>query len=171
MLAATTREILNRIRTGQFDLSEVSDLEQLSMGGLIRDLADSYPITFQERSIKSKLEVGLARSVRYELSFARQPRSTFPAVRVSTVLRGCLLVSGYSDAVGEVTAVSAIRIWPAKRPDATLVVSMGRGMKVDRTPDGWQRKPLEPKSTRLSEELLQRHGWRFDILSPTGTTP
>jgi hypothetical protein len=171
MLASHTRELINRVRSGQFELADVADIEQLSARAFIQELNESYPIVFQERSVKSKLEIGLARSVKYELAFSRRSNSVFPVVRICTVLRGCLLLSCYDDGLSELTAFASIRASAMRHPVHGLALKTSRGFKLDRTPDGWQLKSLEPKSVKLTEEVLGNRGWRFDVLSPIGGKP
>ena len=117
--------------------------------------------------MKQKREIGLARTVRHELSMSRNVDSLFTSVRLHVVLHRCLLISCYNDAVSEVTAIATIRLLPSSSQQTkAAIVKMDRGFKLDKTPDGWIIKRLGRKSTKLSEEFLKARGWRFDVLSP-----
>jgi hypothetical protein len=168
MLTTQTRELLERLRTGNLAASDASDLEHMAAGSLIQDLQLIYPIVFQERTLKQKREIGLARMVRYELSLSRNVESLFTSVRLHAVIHRCILISSYDDAVSEITTTRSIRLLPVFQPVKSAIVKMDRGFKLDKTPDGWTVKRLGRKSTKLSEEFLRARGWRFDVLSPVG---
>jgi len=171
MLTSNTRELLDRLRTGQLAVSDVADLEHLSAQSLIRELQAHYPVVFQQRALRQKQETGLARRVSHEFAIQARADRLFPRVQVCARLWGCLLVSSYDDVVSELTVIASIQVLPSRRPVQGLILKMDRGYKLDRTPDGWAVKPLQRCSVKLSEEQLKGRGWRFDVLSPLGRKP
>ena len=42
------------------------------------------------------------------------------------------------------------------------MLGMRAGTKLEKSPDGWEVKPLQRRTTFLSEEFLKGRGWRFD---------
>jgi hypothetical protein len=46
---------------------------------------------------------------------------------------------------------------------------MGRGYKLDRTPDEWVVRPLKRQRVALSEEFLRKRGWKFQAMFPFWT--
>ncbi|MBV8677091.1 MAG: hypothetical protein JO355_07975 [Planctomycetaceae bacterium] len=79
MIAAETRELLRRLRSGRMDVANTGALEKFSANVLIEDIKNFYNILFQERQVGNKHEVGLARSLKVEFS-VRRIRSSHPSI-------------------------------------------------------------------------------------------
>jgi hypothetical protein len=166
MLATQTKELLQQIRSGTFDVANATTLEQLSSRQFLSDLRNLYPVLFQERRVGRKQEIGLARSLKFELSGRELSDSLFRPVILVRVLRKCLLVSTYDDSIGEITMAASIRVRPGGGASRGVILKMGRGYKLDRTPDGWVLTPLQRRSVSLTEEFLAKRGWNFAASSP-----
>jgi hypothetical protein len=169
MLAFQIKDLLHLLRSGKLDVASVAPLEQLVASGLIADLRSLYPVMFQERVIGRKHEVGMARSLQFEFAIRKQPDSHFPQVLLLPVLRKCLFVSSYDDAISEVTTTASILVGQKIGATKEVVLKMERGYKLDRTPDGWALKPLRKRAVTLSETFLIQRGWRFESLVPFRT--
>ncbi|MBV8264774.1 MAG: hypothetical protein JO252_00355 [Planctomycetaceae bacterium] len=79
MIAAETRELLRRLRSGRMDVADTDALEKLSANVLIEDIKNFYNILFQERQVGKKHEVGLARALKVKFS-VRRIRSSHPSI-------------------------------------------------------------------------------------------
>jgi hypothetical protein len=170
MLTTQVTDLLRQLRSGRLDTADATVLEQIPSDELISDLRALYPVLFQERVVARKHEIGMAHSVQFEVAARRVLKSLFPAAHLLPILRNCLFLSSYDNAIGEITTTASLHI----RPDwATnnVVLKMGRGFKLDRTPDGWAIKKLKRRAITLSEELLADRGWKFDVLVPFNVTP
>jgi hypothetical protein len=167
MINAQVKDIFHDLRFGRFDVANASLLERLSASELISDLRKTYPVAFQERTVGRKHEVGIARRLRFEFAVSRLPDSSFPRVFLLPVLWKCLFVSCYDDSISEITIAAGIRLRP-EEPGASreVVLTTGRGFKLDRTPDGWDIKPLQRRAVTLSESVLLTRGWKFEVLLP-----
>lgn len=166
MVTAEARELIRRLRLGEFDPGEVEALEKLSASRFVSDLADLYPIAFQERHIGRKREVGLARSLRFALAVRKSPASLFPLMHMHPVLRKCVFVNSYDDAISGLAVATGIHARPKGGPTKDAVLKMGRGYSLDRTSDGWSVKPLNGRTVTLSEDFLRKRGWKFEALRP-----
>jgi hypothetical protein len=166
MLMHIIKDLLHQLRSGRLDIVNATPLEQITASGLISDLRTLYPVLFQERRIGKKRETGMARSLRFELAVRKTHDSLFPNVSLLPILWRCLFVSAYEDSVSELTMAASIRVRPQREASRDLVLKMGRGCKLDRTPDGWELKPIKRREVVLSEAFLTKRGWRFDALLP-----
>lgn len=166
MIAAETKELLRRLRSGKMDVADTGALEKLSANYFIEDIKNFYNILFQERQVGNKQEVGLARSLKVEFSVRGLPNSLFAPVSPHPVLSKCLFVSSYEDSISEITVAASIHVLPRGGEAKEVILKLGRGHKLDRTPDGWMIKPLERRSVTLSESFLSKRGWKFDALLP-----
>lgn len=166
MILAETTELLRRLRAGDLAAPEASAFETISTAEFASSLAGLYPITFQERRVGRKWELGLARSLKLELAVHRRPNALFARTLMRPVLSRCLFVSSYDGAISEITAVSYLRVASGKSAPGEVIVRMGRGSKLDKTPDGWALKPSGGRSVVLSEEFLAKRGPKFDALHP-----
>jgi hypothetical protein len=69
------------------------------------------------------------------------------------------------DAITGVSRLGRLAVRAVAKPVPGLVVTTGRGFKLDNSPDGWAVKPLRRRTVRLSESFLKARGWRFDHVS------
>lgn len=158
--------ILQQLRTGRFNVVDASLLESLSAHQLMADLQRLYPVKFQERDVGRKHEVALARSIRYELGFANRDVSIFSPIRLLPVLRSCVFASCYGDSLSELTTTASVYVKPTRKPEKGLLLKLGRGFKLDKSPDGWVLKSVEPRAVNLSMDFLENRGWQFDVFVP-----
>lgn len=165
---AQLRTNLSRLKHDQWDAGLEAYFKQLSANDLMDALRADFPVVFQERWIGRKHEMGLAREVIYELRIRKMPQSPFSGMLLVPTLRHCFLVSAYDDAVSELTWVSRIRLKPKKGDASSVAIIFGSGTKIDKTVDGWVKKPLSRSGTPLSDEALKKHGWKFDLFQPFG---
>lgn len=166
MHSAELQNHLQSLRAGRCDPAFTSYLEQASASSLVAELLTSFPIVFQQRAFEHKREIGLAREAACLLKFRRQSNSAFPVIVARPSLVHCLLMSAYHDTVSEITWAGKIQVRSAA---GGLVLSFGKGYKLDKMVDGWSLKPLRARKVTLSEELLSARGWKFDALLPFGS--
>jgi hypothetical protein len=163
MLASEMRELLHHVRSGELKEADVKALQQAPAQSLIAELRETCPVLFQERSIGRKHEVGVARLLEFVPTARHVPGALFPSLDLLPLLRQCVFLSSYDDVISEITATATIRIGPASTT-GELIVKLGRGFEFDDGPDGWTGKPVKPRTSRLSKELLRKWGWNFDAL-------
>ncbi len=157
-------QLLEAVRRGRFDAALATRLDQLSLDEVVGQLRGAYPAVFLERAIGRKREMGLARSIRWELGVGIVGSPPAPT-RFGLVLRGCVLVSGYDGRPSELTIARGLRVQPHGKSQGRLRVRMLQAFKLDRTPDGWALKSVPSQVTVLPEELLVKQGWDQRILS------
>lgn len=164
MLTTRIDDLLPRLRTGSAEPADITVLERTKASDLLAELVSDYSLRFQERRVGEKWELGLARSLRHELS-ARVPcNSSFPIVLLIPVLRSCLLLSGEGDRVTGVVATTRLSVKPCRTSSEGLALTTGGGFKLEQAPDGWAVKPLRKRTVKLTEEFLRRRGWHFELL-------
>ncbi len=163
MITFQIRDLLRQIRTGKLDAANPMTQEQLSSVDVASDLRDVYPLVFQERRIRSKHEIGMARSISLETSYHQFPNSHFFDVHLFHTLRKCVFISYYNDSLSEITTISRIQVVPKGGVALDVTLKMGGGYKLDRTPDGWTLKRLKKHSTTLTEPFLLKRGWNFEV--------
>ena len=166
MPTTQTKDLLHQLRSGTWDVANASQLEQTPWNEFVAELRALYPVMFQERLVDTKREIGLARSLQFQLAVRRLPDSLFTLPCLLPVLRRCLFANSYEETLSEITISTGIRVRPAGGSSRNVILKMGRGHKLDRTPDGWVLKPLEMRSVTLTEAFLSKRGWRFDTLRP-----
>lgn len=166
MITAEARELIRRLRAGEFDPGEAEAIAKLSAGDFVSEMKAIYPILFQEHRVGRKQEVGMARSLKFELDVRRSPGGLFPFVGMDLVLRKCLLVNSYDDSISGITAVTSLRVRHRGGRANDAALRMGKGSTLDRFPDGWAVKPVKGRWIRLSEDFLLKRGWRFEALRP-----
>ncbi len=81
------------MRHGTFDADDAPLLEQTSFDELASDLRDRYSIVFLKRQIGRKHELGLARSVGWEMGLRSSQNSPFPSPYLFWILRNCVLLT------------------------------------------------------------------------------
>ena len=162
--------VLLSIRQGQADAATAAVVESIAAKDVIRELKGEFPLVFQARDVGRKFEIGLARGVEYTLDFRTMRDAPFQSVRLLPRLNHCVLVSGTGDAVSEITYCRTLAIRPTCAAGGGVKLRFGKGFKFDKTVDGWALKELRRRWTLLSEAVLQKHGWQFNVLPPFGRT-
>lgn len=163
-------ELLRHLRSGTLQPADASVLEQIPADELMSDLQATYPVLFQERQVGRKHEIGIARRVQFEVAARKVLNSLIPAAHLLPVLQSCLFVSSYDNVISEITATASLHVRP-EWSSKDVALKMGRGFKLDRTPDGWMIKSTKRRIIALSEQLLADRGWKFDVLVPFGLKP
>jgi hypothetical protein len=159
-------DLLRRLRAGALDVSDADPLEKLPVADFLQEIRGRYPVVFQERAIGRKTELGLAKSLEFQLAVPDDGRHTFVSVELLPILRNCLLVSLYDGAVSGIATTRSIRLRPSRGDEPGLLVVMGSGFKLDKMPDGWVTKEVFRKATVLSEPFLRTRGWKFEVFQP-----
>jgi len=165
MPATETAELLRRLQSGRVDLAEAAALEQVKAGELLVQLSRVYPLRFQERRLREKWEVGMARSLRWELAVQKPAGTLLPIWLLIPVWRHCVMLSGEGDDVTGVAVISRLAARPLRKPFLGLALTTGRGFKLDKALEGWILKPEKRRTVKLTEEFLQKRGWQFDNLN------
>ena len=171
MLTAQTEELLGRLRSGIFDSADVQALEQPLAHDLVAELDSRFPYRFQERRLRDKWEISMARSLHFELACRISKGASLPLLHMAPVYRHCVFLSGEGDAVTGIGVVTRLRVRPIRKPFHGLSLLTGRGFKLDRTIDGWQLNPHVKRTIKLTEDLLQKRGWNFDVMRPLSPQP
>jgi hypothetical protein len=151
MLDDDTKRDLRLLQQGQMPASGAPSFERLSASAFISELRQAYSFVFQSRQIGAKQEIALAQRVVYRRDQS-PPR-----------LERCYLIDAYDDRISSVTWSNHVDIEPGGDGKSVLL-KFGRGSKLDRSEEGWTIKPLQQRQTRLSEQLLQQRGWKFDLV-------
>jgi hypothetical protein len=163
MVSTEIQDLLNRLKLGQLEPSQTAELEHLSADEFVSDLSGSYPLVFQQRQVRDKHEIGMARGISIEAAVRQVPGSNFLRFGIFQALKNCVLISSYENSLSEITVLSDIRVRPKGGPSLDVVMRMGRGHKLDKTPDGWTVKPIKTRSVTLSESFLTARGWKFEV--------
>jgi hypothetical protein len=160
-----TAELLQRLKKGALDPSDIASLEQVSADHLLNELRGSrYTLTFQERRIGKKWEVSIAHSVHAELVFRRIPDAVFVSLLLVPTYLDCIMLNIENDRLTGISRITRLTIRPVGKPQRGLALKSGRGFKLDKTPDGWEIKPMKRRVVKLSGQFLQARGWQFDHL-------
>lgn len=167
MLTTQLKDLLRNLRTGKMDVSEAPSLEQLLAAEFAAELRRYYPIVFQERTIGTMHELGLARFVGLKGASRKHSsaRSSVP------VLLNCVLISSYGDSLSGISTISWIAVIPAASSGTKVTVIASRGYSLDKTPDGWTLRPRERSRVKFSVEFLTKRGWNFDAVRPVWPQP
>jgi hypothetical protein len=171
MRATQTADFLRRLRAGQLGPTDAAYLEQLKPDDLLADLAEVYPLRFQERHLSKKWEVGMARRLRFELVARFSRGSQLPTLLLVPVLRQCLLLSGEGQAITGISTIRRIVVRPIHKPSHGLALTTSGGFKFDKLPDDWEVKPLGKRTVKLTEDFLRQRGWQFDRLRQVVPSP
>ncbi len=105
----------------------------------------------------------MARSFGFKLAASFSENAVFPILLMLPVFRDCLLLSGEAESVTGVAVATRLIVKPRRKPRRALVLTTGRGFKLDRSPDGWVIKPVKKRTVTLTEEFLRKNGWQFDL--------
>jgi hypothetical protein len=162
MLTDQVEDMLRRLKAGTFDSNDIESLEKSSPGDFLAELEPIYRCRFQERRLGNKWEVGIARLLRHELAVRFSKGSVTPNLLIIPVFHACLFVSGEGESITGIGSASRLVVKPITKPFRGFALTSGRGFKLDKTPDGWHLKAMPKRTTKLTEELLQKRGWRFD---------
>ena len=165
MIATHTAELFDRLRHGILDRNDTSMLEHARASEFVAELKSVYRITFQERRLRGKWEVSLARVLRAELVARSVPGALFVSLHVVPVYKDCLLLSIEDDSITGISRITKLTVRGVKKPTPGLALTTGRGFKLDNTPDGWSLKPIQKKTVKLAESFLRDRGWKFDHLN------
>lgn len=171
MIATQTHDLLRRLRKGTRDDSDLTFLEHVNASDWITELKSVFRITFQERHVRGKWEVSLARTHRTELAPRPIRNSPFVSFIVAPVYLDCLMLNMEDNAVTGISRLDRLMVRTVAKPAPGLALTTGRGFKLDNTSDGWAIKRLRRRTVRLSESFLQARGWRFDQMRLFMTTP
>jgi hypothetical protein len=166
MLTSQLNALLRQLRSGKLEAADLRLIEDTPFDELVGELQKRYPVCFLERSIGRKRELGLAAAVSFEFAAQKLANSRIPFARLVPLLSHCVLASAYDNSTTELTATQGVRVRPVEGTAGAAVVNMGRGFKLDKTPDGWSVKPLKRRSATLAEEFLASRGWKFEALLP-----
>jgi hypothetical protein len=162
----TIAGLLQHLRDGTWDQNDLDLLERTQGAEIVDELSSAYPVKFQERSLGSKREVSLARSVRNEVVSRRIVGAAFVvSLQVVPVYVDCLMLSIEDGFITGISRFARLRVRPVRKPVPGLALTMSRGFKLDLSPDGWAMKPLVKRTTRLPESLLMSRGWQFQHLA------
>ncbi len=163
MLTVYTEQLLSRLRSGTFDPADLEVLERTPLRDVRADLDAVYPLIFQERRLGGKTEIGMAHSLRLEFA-AYAKRFLVPIWFMVPVYRGCIFLSAEGDRVTGISVATGLRVRPTRTPTRGIALTVGRGFKLDHSLDGWDLKPLARRTIKLTDEFLQKRGWRFDSI-------
>jgi hypothetical protein len=147
-------------------------LEQIPADQFVDEIRSSrYRLTFQERRIGRKWEVSLARSLRSEMAFRSIPEAIFVSVVLLPAYLDCLMLNIEDNQLTGISRLSRLTVRPVSKPKGGLALKSGRGFKLDKTPDGWDIKPMRKRVVKLSGEFLRGRGWSFGHLKQLIPTP
>jgi hypothetical protein len=164
MITAQAEELLDRLKTGSFQEADVQLLEGIPAHDFVAELDSDYRYRFQERRIRNKWEVGMARSLALELVARRPKGALFFGMLMVPVFRNCLFLTSESGVVSGISVATRLTVRQMRRPLQGFALALGPGFKLDHLPDGWHVKPLGKRTVKLTDEFLQERGWRFDAL-------
>jgi hypothetical protein len=164
----TTRlqELLRQLRDGVLDAADTEFLETTPANEVVLELSTIFPHRFQERHLRGKWEVGMARSIRHQLALPSTSQAMFGILRLIPFLGNCLLFSGERDTITGIASLDRLTIRPDRDLPNEVAVTSGRGFQIDLAPDGWTIKPLRKTTTKFTSAFLQRRVWLFDALTP-----
>lgn len=171
MIAPPTQDLLRRLRKGTHENSDLAFLEHINASDWITQLKSAFRFTLQERHIRGKWEIALARTHRTELVARSIRNSVFFSYIVVPVYLDCLMLNLEDNAVTGISRLDRLMIRAVAKPAPGVALTTGRGFKLDKTPDGWAMKRLRRRTVRLSESFLQARGWHFDQMRLFATTP
>ena len=171
MISQLVRDLLPLLYQGQPGKTETDLLERITGGDLVAELRSAYPLTFQERRLRNKWEVGMARSLRTELAIHAIPNSKLFSLLVVRVFVDCVMLNIEGETVTGISRFNRLRVRAFRNPSPGLALTTSRGFKLDLTPDGWKLKPLQRRTVRLGEQFLKTRGWDFHHLAQSIPTP
>lgn len=161
MTITQLHELLERLKTGTFDVADPEALEHTSAKDILGHLEAVFVWLFQERRVREKWEIGMAKTIRRELASVYAPGFRVPLFLPVLNFRSCLFVSGEQDVVTGIALCSRLKVKPIPKVRG-MALTTGTGFKLDHLPDGWLMKKIEKSTVRLSEQFLQKRGFQFD---------
>jgi hypothetical protein len=165
MIATQTAEMLGRLSHGACDPQDTSMLEHVKATDLVAELRSVYRLTFQERRLRNKWEISLARALWGALIPRSFPGSLFVGWNVVPVYRDCLMLSIEDNSITGISRLTKLTVRAVRKPSPALLLTTGKGFKLDNAPDGWSIKPMKKKTVKLTEPFLRDRGWQFDHLN------
>lgn len=153
MSSSQTTDWVHRLEVGTLDLFDLKTFENLRIEELVRELGESYPVRFLDRSSGHRREIGLARKTR------RSNRWD------SRLLLGCLLLTSESDLMTTLAAMTRLRFRPVRPTPGVFELTSGAGFSLYHNPDGWRIKLLKERTVSLGVQTLREKGW---LLWPEG---
>ncbi len=163
MLATPITELLRHLKAGHLDASDTEALEQIQADTLVRQLATAFRFRLQERRLRDKWEVGLARRRSVELTALHLKTSSFVTFIPVSVFRQCLLMSSERNVVTGLALTAYLRLTPVlKKQSKVYALTSGPGFNLYKAPDGWAMKPMQKRTVQLTEDFLRARGWQFD---------
>ncbi len=164
MMTAQAEELLDRLKTGSFHEADVQLLEGIPAYDFVADLDSEYRYRFQERQIRTKQEIGFARSLVFELVARRSKGSLFFNMVMVPVFRNCLFLTSEGGVITGISVATRLTVRQIRKPFQGFALALGPGFKLDHAPDGWHVKPLGKRTVKLTDEFLQERGWRFEAI-------
>ena len=143
MATAQLDSILDTLRSGVIETSDLAWLEQLPSEEVLGELSPQFPVKFLESRGKDKWEIGLAQSCR---------RRNF---------QQCLLLTSERGRVTTLGMMTFVRVRQSRGSSGVYEFSSGGGFSLYRDPDGWKLKLLNEQTVKLPKEMLQKRGWRI----------
>ena len=136
MIATTTQDFLRRLRKGTKEDSDLAFLEQVNGSDWVAELKTAFRLTFQERHVRGKWEISLAKTRRTELLSRPIPNSPFVSFIVVPVYVDCLMLNLEENAVTGISRLDRLMVRAVAKPVPGIALTTGRGFKLDRAPDG-----------------------------------
>ena len=92
MLTDGANDVLTALRRGHFDPASLSAIESLSADAFIDDMRKQYGVVFQERTVGTKREIGLAREVAFSMKPKKLRDSRFATIMLLPTVERCILI-------------------------------------------------------------------------------
>ena len=141
MTVAQIDSVLEKLKAGVIEASDLEWLEHLTSREVLAELSGQYPIKFLERRRPKKWEVGLAQN------------------RRRNMYHHCLLLTSEADRLTTLAMLTLVRIRPPRKPASGYEISCGGGFSLYRDPNGWKLKLLHEQTISLSRTSLESRGW------------
>src|SRR5205807_6527580 len=97
-------------------------LEQTPANHLVDELKLVYRLTFQERRIRRKWEISLARSFRAELVIRPVPEVVFVSFLLVPAYLNCLMLTSEDNYLTGISRLSRLTAWAVSEPEGGLVL-------------------------------------------------
>lgn len=143
-------EWIERLQAGTM-VFKPDTLAQLQLDELIRELSDTHPVLFLDRSIGEKREIGMAQRQRQRIHKCWRTRTLFE----------CLFLTAERGVITTLAESPQLRCRFSAINDECQLTT-GAGYSVFHAPDGWSVKPLRERTVVLNHATLQRRGWRLN---------
>src|SRR4051812_27230765 len=110
MITTRTAELLRRLRHGILDQADTAMLEQIKASQLVDELRSEYRFTFQERRLRDKWELSLARFFRPELISRPTPDSLFVSFIPVPAYVNCIMLSIEGESITGISRVCRLTV-------------------------------------------------------------